>query len=116
VKRSNPPRGKTERWIALSLAFLAMTRSHEPDGDAGMDKRSCSKKSCYIKITASYKTIFQSRRGHAQLFAFCALTEGKFSWEADMRINRLTSVAIIAATSFGTLAIGEARGPVRGKR
>jgi hypothetical protein len=26
-----------------------------------------------------------------------------------MRINRLTSVAIIAATSFGTLAIGEAR-------
>src|SRR5260370_8322714 len=33
----------------------------------------------------------------------------KFSREPDMRINRLTSVAIIAATSFSTVAIGEAR-------
>jgi hypothetical protein len=30
-----------------------------------------------------------------------------------MRINRLTSVAIIAATSFGTIAIGEARASLR---
>jgi phosphate-selective porin OprO/OprP len=40
---------------------------------------------------------------------FRLLVERKFSQERDMRINRLASSAIIAATFFSTLTFGEAR-------
>jgi SpoVK/Ycf46/Vps4 family AAA+-type ATPase len=40
---------------------------------------------------------------------FRLLLERKFSRERDMRINRLASSAIIAATFFSTLTFGEAR-------